>query len=170
MRSRTHSYRSATEVRAGVEQLVDYYRDVYDTRFRDLPIINTALDVEAVDFGRLDEHELGVLITPWFMNLVLLPGTDRWERSKQGSSCTIELPGGKVDFTVSHDEVLGTTLSAALFSSVADFPGQSLARDVAAETLRLLRSDAAEEQSVSGRKMSRRELLRRLGGGEGDEA
>lgn len=153
----------------GVGQLVDYYRKVFDERFRDLPIINTALDVEAVGFRPLAEHELGVLITPWFMNLVLLPGTDRWERREQGSSCAIELPGGKVDFMVSHDEVLGTTLSAALFSSVADFAEQSLAREVAAETLRLLRSKAPQEAPEAGRRMSRRELFRRLGDIEGDE-
>ena len=146
----------------GIEELVDFYRKVYDERFRDLPIINAELEVEAVGFDRLAEHELGALITPWFMNLVLLPGTDRWEASPQGSVCQIELPGGKVDFTVSHDEVLGTTLSAALFSSVADFPDQSLAREVAAETLRLLRSSDRSDTRAAGRKMSRRELLLRL--------
>ena len=149
-----------------VEQLVDFYRKVYDERFRDMPIINPQLEVEAVGFGRLEEHEFGALITPWFLNLVLLPGTDRWDARPQGSVCQIELPGGKVDFTVSHDDVLGTTLSAALFSSVADFPDQSLAREVATETLRLLRSADSSETDRARGKLSRRELFTRLGENE----
>jgi [NiFe] hydrogenase assembly HybE family chaperone len=147
----------------GVPQLVDYYRKVYEERFRGLPIINPDLDVEAVGFRRLDEHEFGALITPWFINLVLLPGTDRWQDRAQGSRCSIELPGGKVDFTVSHDEELGTTLSAAMFGTVTDFPDQALARDVAAETLRMLFSAEQASESATSKTMSRRQLLRNLG-------
>ena len=152
----------------GVPELVDYYRKVYEERFRDLPIINPELDVEAVGFRKLAEHEFGTLITPWFINLVLLPGNDRWQDRAQGSTCNIELPGGKVDFTVSHDDELGTTLSAVLFSTVTDFPDQAMARDVAAETLRLLFSAEEASDPRDGRKLSRRQLLRNLGGLEGE--
>lgn len=151
-----------------VEELVGFYRQVYEERFRDLPIINPELDVEAVGFRPLAEHELGALITPWFINLVLLPGSDRWQDRAQGSGCRIELPGAKVDFTVSHDETLGTTLSAALFSTVAEFPDQAMARDIAAETLRLLFTEgtagATGEGSGEAARVSRRQLLRNLGG------
>ena len=114
----------------GVKRLVDYYQAVLEERFRGLPIVNTALQVEAVGFRGLAEHEFGVLITPWFINLVLLPGTGRWDDRPQGSVCTVELPGGKVDFTVSHDDAMGTTLSAAMFGTVAEFPDQATAREV----------------------------------------
>ena len=152
----------------GVERLVDFYRMVYEERFRGLPIVNPELDVEAVGFRKLAEHEFGVLITPWFMNLVLLPGTDRWEDRAQGSVCKIELPGGKVDFTVSHDVELGTTLSAALFGTVTDFPDQAMARDVATETLRLLFSKAQTGKDAGGVRMTRRELFGNLGGTGGE--
>ena len=151
-----------------VEQLVDFYRRVYEERFRGLPIINPELEVEAVGFRELAEHEFGALITPWFINLVLLPGSDRWQDRLQGSTCKIELPGGKVDFTVSHGEELGTTLSAALFGTVTEFPDQAVAREVAAETLRLLFSTEQADDIAEGRKMSRRQLLRNLGGIESE--
>ena len=153
-------------MRVSVDALLDYYRQVYEETFRDLPIANAALDVEAVGFRPLEEHCLGVLITPWFMNLFLLPGTERWDDRPQGSACTVEFPGGKVDFQVSHGQALGTVLSAALFSTVADFPDQEIAREVARETLRLLfDSDAVQEEP--GRRVSRRALLRQLGGIDG---
>ena len=155
-------------MRVSTDALLDYYRDVYEKTFRDLPIVNSALDIEAVDFRPLEEHELGVLITPWFMNLVLLPGTVRWDDRPQGDACTVELPGGSVDFRVSHEQALGTLLSAALYSTVADFPDQEIAREVARETLRLLRDgDNSSKHGESERRLTRRALLRQLGGIDG---
>ena len=128
-------------MRVSVDAVLAYYRTVYDKTFRNLPIVNTAL----------------------------LPGTDRWDERPQGSACTVKLPGGKVDFRVSHEEQMGTTLSAGLFSTVADFPDQAVAREVAQETLRLLfDGDGMSRADEPGRRMSRRALLRRLGGVEED--
>lgn len=156
-------------MRVSTDALLDYYRDVYDRTFRHLPIANTRLGIEAVGFRPLDEHAIGALITPWFMNLVLLPGTDRWDQQPQGSACTLELPGGEIEFRISHEDELGTILSAALFSTVADFPDQALAREVAHETLRLLfDGDGVSSADEPGRRMSRRALLKRLGGVEED--
>ena len=156
-------------MRVSTDALLDYYRQGYEKTIRDLPIVNTALDIEAVGFQPLEEHLLGVLLTPWFMNLFLLPGTERWDDRRQGSACVVELPGGNVEFRVSHEEALGTILSAALFSTVADFPNQEIAREVAKETLRLLfDSTAAATQEQPERRMSRRALLKQLGGIEGE--
>lgn len=169
MLNRLRSSRSATDMSAAVERLVDYYQTVFEERFRGLPIVNTALQVEAVGFRELAEHEFGALITPWFINLFLLPGTRRWDDRVQGSVCTIELPGGKVDFTVSHDEVMGTMLSAAMFGTVTEFPDQDMARDIARETLRLLFSKEQAGDDAEGSRISRRQLFRNLGGMGGDE-
>ena len=156
-------------MRVSTDAVLDYYREVYEKTFRDLPIVNKALEIEAVGFRPLEEHQLGVLITPWFMNLVLLPGTGRWDDRPQGSACTVGLPGGKVVFHVSHEQALGTILSAALFSTVADFPDQDIASEVARETLRLLfDGDAVSKLDEPERRLSRRELFRQLGGIEGD--
>ena len=35
--------------------------------------VNPAVEVEAVGFAPWDAHWLGVMVTPWFMNLMLLP-------------------------------------------------------------------------------------------------
>ena len=153
---------------ARAETLVAYYERVYEERFRDLPIVNSELEVEAVGMRELDEHAFGVLITPWFMNLVLLPGSDRWDDRPQGGTCMVELPGGKLEFTIGHDEILGTTFTAPLFSTVSAFAGQDIAREVATETLRLLFEEHPVEPPGEGSNMSRRDLFRRLGaGGDG---
>lgn len=145
--------------------LVRHFDAVYRERMQGLPIVNERLSVEAVGFAALEGHELGVLISPWFMNLILLPGDDAWNLCKQGASIKIELPAGPYDFTVSHDEDVGTFLSAILFRTVSDFPDQETARAIAADiAARVFSPDEKEaEKRRSSRKLSRRELFSQLG-------
>ncbi len=130
---------------------------------RGLPILNPMLEVRAVGFQAFDKHAVGVLITPWFMNLVLLPGTSEWSEFAQGSVASVAFPGSDIEFNVSHDDDLGTQLSAALFSSVCDFPDQEIAEDIAREILHQLLQPDAEPAATEAPKISRRELFARLG-------
>ena len=132
-------------------RLVERYRSVYNDRMQDLPIVNSALDVEAVGFCAFDEHQIGVLITPWFMNLVLLLGSDIGSRLKQGSKSTLRFPSGPVEFTTAQDEVLGPYLTAVLFRSVAEFPDQHTAKEVALEVMQELFNEAGNKHSMSRR-------------------
>lgn len=140
------------------KSLVDRYRVIHTERMQGLPIVNNALDVEGVGFCPFEEHQIGVLITPWFINLVLLPGTDIGSKLEQGSKSTLKFPSGPIEFTTARDEVLGTYLTAVLFRSAAEFPNQETARDIAAEVLRELFNEAND-----GRRMSRRALFANVG-------
>ena len=141
-------------------QLVERYRSIYDERMQDLPIVNPALDVEAVGFCAFEEHEIGVLITPWFINLVLLLGSNIGEQLKQGSKSTLRFPSGPVEFTTAQDEVLGPYLTAVLFRSVDEFPDQDTAKEVAEEVMQELFNAARDKHAVS-----RRELFTNIGAG-----
>ena len=125
-----------------------------------LPIVNPALHVEAVGFGPFDEHEVGVLITPWFINLVLLLGSNIGERLQQGSKSTLRFPSGPVEFITAQDEVLGPYLTAVLFRSVAEFPDQDTAKEVAQEVMQELFKTARDKHA-----MSRRKLFTNVGAG-----
>jgi len=118
-----------------------------------LPIVNSALEVEAVGFCAFDEHQTGVLITPWFMNLVLLLGSDIGSSLKQGGKSTLRFPSGPVEFTTAQDEVLGSYLTAVLFSSVAEFPDQYTAKIIALEVMQELFNTARNEHAVSRRSL-----------------
>lgn len=131
--------------------LVERYRFIHENRMRGLPLVNAALHVEAVGFCAFEEHEIGVLITPWFMNLVLLLGSDIGSKLKQGSKSTLKFPSGPVEFTTAQDEVLGPYLTAVLFSSVAEFPDQYTAKVVALEVMQELFKAARNERAISRR-------------------
>ena len=145
--------------------LEQHYRQILDERMQGLPFLNAALEVEAVGFVELDQHRVGVLITPWFMNLVVLPGDDQWDELPQGSLCQLELPAGKMEFNVGGDETIGTLLTAVLFTSVADFPNHVTAHDIAAEIVERLFTDPETAAQDVAPKMSRRALFSKASGG-----
>ena len=129
-----------------------------------LPFVNERLSVEAIGFRELDDHLFGVLLSPWFMNMVVLPGNDEWSGFSQGDRVTVTLPSDDYEFTVSRDEALpGEILSAVLFTTVADFPDQETAREVALDILTRLfeprEPDPDDAEAAEPKPMSRRSLL-----------
>jgi [NiFe] hydrogenase assembly HybE family chaperone len=137
-----------------IVKMVQQFETIYVEHMRDLPIVNKALQVEAVGFHDYHSHQLGVLITPWFMNLILLPGTDDWSDTLQGDTSSIDFPSGRIEFAVSHDKMLGIYLSAVLFRSVAEIADQTTARKLAFDILGDLMKPPRNERTVS-----RRDLL-----------
>jgi [NiFe] hydrogenase assembly HybE family chaperone len=143
-------------MRIKVADLVARYEAIFEERMRDLPIVNPVLAVEAVGFDQWDEQDLGVLITPWFMNLVLLPDSKRLADLPQGEQVECDFPSGPCELTVYHDEELGSYLAAVLFRTVADFPNQDIARAVAEEALANILTEPPEKETET---VSRRGLL-----------
>lgn len=143
-----------TEADKTVAELVRQFESIYRDHMQDLPIVNPRLAVEASGFTEYDRGCLGVLITPWFMNLVLLARDAAWSDHAQGDMVTLDFPSGSIDFTICHDNILGTYLTAVLFRSVSDFPDQQTARALAAEVMQGLFVESKNERLVS-----RRDLL-----------
>ena len=155
-----------------VDRLVSAYQRIQYERMQDLPILNTALTVEAVGFRPHGRCLCGVLITPWFMNLVLLPAAgEHWSMASFGSRVIRQFNAGEYEFTPAAIEGVGTHLSMALFSTVQDFPDQATARRVAEEVLEQLHVKGHEkvaagpltgqlEHAGFRRPVSRRQLLR----------
>lgn len=131
-----------------VKELESVFRMIQVERMGEVPILNSNLSVEAVGFSDWHGQLLGVLITPWFMNLVLL------------AECTtgdeiLNLPSGALPFTRAYEAQLGHFRFCSLFSPMSEFPDQESARATAIEILRLLLetggSDAKEERSFTRR-------------------
>lgn len=114
---------------------------IHETRMAGLPFLNRALRVEAVGFRRWEGLWLGVLITPWFMNLMLLPGSgspDAWPRVRFGESVAYRLPAGVFEFIRAQEPLLGDYQSCSLFSPMAAFADQAGARATALAALEAL--------------------------------
>lgn len=120
---------------------------------RELPIINANLRVEAIGFRPFQDMEAGVLITPWFMNLILLPGITCTAELEQGRKINVGFPSGDIEFTAAQDEDLGLYLSAVLFSTVDDFENQETARAIATQIMRDLFLSKNNPQHLSRRSL-----------------
>ena len=97
---------------------------------RDVPICNPALRVEAYGFRqREDGHWIGVMITPWAVNLLCLPGrTDGWPPQPAGAKYDWGFPSGSYEFTVAAEARLGVYHLCSLFSPASDLPSHEQAR------------------------------------------
>jgi [NiFe] hydrogenase assembly HybE family chaperone len=138
--------------------LASRFRDIHEQRMQGLSFTNEHLEVEAVGFREFQDFEVGVLIAPWFMNLILLPGADVVARVDQGHRINACFPSGDIEFMAAQDEELGLYFSAVLFSTVTDIPDQSTARDLASEVMKGL-FDAKKQTQV----LSRRSLFTTAG-------
>jgi [NiFe] hydrogenase assembly HybE family chaperone len=112
-----------------VTELVAHYRTV-DAIMRELPLYNHALAVEPWGFEALPGGELfGVLVTPWFMNYVLLPAKPEPVAARRyGERRTIALPAGERAFRYAGDISLGAFWTSSLHSPMEVFRSQAQAR------------------------------------------
>jgi len=101
-------------------------------RMEGLGIVNPALEVEAVDFLPWHDHWLGVMVTPWFMNVVLLPRLrSRWQSLPVGGKRKVEFPAGVYEFIGADDAIVGEHQTCSLFSPMHEFENHAAARLVA---------------------------------------
>lgn len=157
---------AAAEAPDRVQELVGRFHEIGETQMRGLPLYNDRLEVEAVGFQPYGDGWIGVLITPWFMNVVLLPH-ERIEVDMNGMGRQVieTLPAKDLAFLWGGDEVTGMFKAASLHSPMHVFVVQAQARAEARQRLAALLAPPAEDAQpaaprVPGRPMSRRELLR----------
>jgi [NiFe] hydrogenase assembly HybE family chaperone len=101
-------------------------------RMEGLSFLNPALDVEPVGFAPWQGHWLGVMVTPWFMNLILAPGDAAlWHSLPQGEKLRYRFPAGDFEFIGARDELAGDYQLCSLYSPVLQFEDQPTARMVA---------------------------------------
>ncbi|MET0068109.1 MAG: [NiFe]-hydrogenase assembly chaperone HybE [Candidatus Thiodiazotropha sp.] len=128
-----------------VTELVTAFQRIQQTRMQGLPFLNPTLQVEAVGFVAKDEGAMGILVTPWFMNLVLLPGTADWRQLRVGSKVKHGFPSGCYEFTVGDEPGVGRYQGCSLFSPMLEFEDQAAAVTTAAEVMRGLQDEGNRE-------------------------
>lgn len=169
------------------QKLETVFRQIQQERMLDVPVCNPALQVEAVGFRHWEKFYLGVMITPWFMNLMLLPvdqdaeGNGSWN-AQQGSKQIHVFPSGRYEFIHGEEEGVGRYQVCSLFSPMQDFKSHQAAVDTAtlilAELMKVCnqnrdtisieaKSESSESESAKWQKpISRRDFLRGSRSGE----
>ncbi|MDX1593910.1 MAG: [NiFe]-hydrogenase assembly chaperone HybE [Gammaproteobacteria bacterium] len=136
-------------------------------RMAGLPLLNDALEVEVVGFLAWRGMHLGVLITPWCVNLMALPGPGSdWRPPAEGVWREDRFPGMVLQLLGGHEPGLGAYAFRSLLSPVIGYDDQGAVRAVAREVLRQLLGEgdaapAAPDRADHGAApaLSRRRLL-----------
>jgi [NiFe] hydrogenase assembly HybE family chaperone len=143
------------------DALAARYREIEAAAMRDAPICNAALQVEAIGFREYDGYAVGIILTPWFINLIAAQTPPGAALPLPLGALPISFPAGSIDFTVTELAGFGRLASCSLFSPLFEFPDQETARAVAQEAL-----DAAFDAGLNAAKpaphapLDRRAFLR----------
>ena len=141
---------------AGLEAV---FRRIATTRMRGVPVLNPALSVQAVGFGPdplrtapgAAPTMLGVLVTPWFMNLMRVPlGTA--EVLAPGQVGPQRLGEHRLRFIGAHEAAFGAYEMCSLASPMFEFADQQAAVATAREVLVRLRSSATTPSAPDPRR------------------
>jgi [NiFe] hydrogenase assembly HybE family chaperone len=163
----------ATAVAARLQAAFEHVRR---ERMAGLPFVNEALRVEVVGLRRWHGLWLCVLVTPWFMNLMLLPGdgtpaaegvSARWPAVRTGEYAPFSFPAAVMSFLAGREGELGEYLSCSLFSPMFEFADHEAARQTAQACLAALFDPAADGRAaaeprpeVAPTPVSKRDFLR----------
>lgn len=133
--------------------------------------INPALAVEAIGFTRYQGDWLGIVVTPWFFRLFLLPGGGRlWGSIPVGQRRYISLPAETMPFVADAAPDIGEFQYSTLLESTSLIADMAAARQMAARVMQSFggQPPAAPmppvEAAPAPASLSRRGFFRRLAG------
>lgn len=158
-------------------RLQQVFAKIAATRMAGLPILNPALRVQVVGMQPWEGRWVGVLVTPWTISLVMLPGTAPLERLALDRKATWIFPSGSYEFMGMDEPDLGVCHLCSLISPVQEFQSQQDAVAAAEAVMDSLMQAPADEardeaarqaaetarlqgQSVARQGISRRDFLR----------
>ncbi len=145
------------------EKLVAVYEDIYQHRMNDIPVCNHKLKVSATDFIPLEFGYLTVLVTPWFMNLMLLPlKPGAWNDLESLTKQMHHFPSGRYEFVVGKEEALGVYQSCSLFSPMFEFADSAAAN----ETAEIILKELMNEENIDETSLDRSKEIQEIWQGD----
>jgi [NiFe] hydrogenase assembly HybE family chaperone len=135
--------------RASAARLEAAFEMIRVERMHDVPILNAALKVEAVGLRPWNGCVLGALVTPWFINLILLPGEGPWRSVRLTDSVWYAFPSGRFQFIAFAEPTLGQYHACSLLSPVLEFADHETAREMARVAVESLFDPDAPRRSAT---------------------
>lgn len=141
------------------------FRRIETERMTGLPMLNPALSVAAVGFARHENDWRGVLVTPWGIQLLLLPAVADWPLPASHERAFRKYPAGDFAFLPNHEAGLGDYLACPLVHDMRPYADQETALATARACLIALDMAPAkpEAEPAAPASAARRRFLK-LGG------
>lgn len=117
---------------------------IHRENMQGIPILNSRIRVQALGFQHYQERVVGVVITPWLMNMVLLPGEgEDWSDLALGHKRFHNFPAKKYKFMVNEIDGIGFCQTHSLHSPMNEFSSHEHAVSVAQDFLDKLMVDSS---------------------------
>lgn len=118
---------------------------IQEEQMAGIPLLNPLLRVQTLGFRHYRSRAVGILITPWMMNLMLFPAVDEdWSGCRPGAKRFHCFPANEYPFMDNEIEGLGHHRSHALYSPMHEFINQDHAVAAAENFLETLMTEVAE--------------------------
>ena len=134
-------------------------------RMAGVPILNPALSVAMTELRDWEGFHAGVLVTPWFINVVLIARQEEDESPVTGTKKCFLLPAGSFEFIrceegdLGEEDGLGGFWMCSLFSPALEFGDMETAVEVAEASLAaLMDGEAGEAEDEDMQRIWRGEL------------
>jgi [NiFe] hydrogenase assembly HybE family chaperone len=124
------------------------FNHIHKERMVDVPILNDKIEVAVIGFQQWQNSYLCIMITPWFMNLMLLPGEEEnWDDMRETTANRHTFPSGNYEFLVGYEPDIGKYQMCSLFSPMFEFADNDAAVETAEVAIRELMNDENIEQN-----------------------
>lgn len=138
-------------------RLETVFQEIHASRMKGVPFVNGALSVKAVGFRILEGRVVGVLVTPWFMNIIVLPGPgEDWTGRPTGTRTLMDFPSGTYEFLSAERPETGPYRACSLFSPMFDFSSMLQAVETADAIIPALLDPANREEGSRAGEIRRR--------------
>ncbi|MCP4009564.1 MAG: [NiFe]-hydrogenase assembly chaperone HybE [Proteobacteria bacterium] len=131
------------------ECLEEVFTRIHQQQMQGIPILNPAIRIQALGFQIFQGRVLGVLITPWLMNVVMLAREDEdWSELKLGQKQPHNFPSGVKKFMLNEIDGIGVCQTHSLYSPMREFSSHEHALRIAQQfldTLMVERTPGEEE-------------------------
>ena len=124
------------------------FQRIEQEQMQDIPLLNPALRVQSIGFQVYEGRALGIIITPWMMNLLMLPSEqDDWSELKLGDKTHHRLPANEFRFMVNEIDGIGICQTHSLYSPMHEFMNQDHAVAAAENFMQTLMVEVEEPDS-----------------------
>ncbi len=118
------------------DRIEQSFQRIHLENMRGIPILNPQIGVQALGFQYWQDRALGVIITPWMMNLVMLPAQgEDWSQMELGHKQQHDFPSRSYQFMVNDIEGIGPCQTYSMCSPMRDFSSHQQALQVAQDFL-----------------------------------
>lgn len=133
------------------------FKEIHAGKMKGVPFVNEALGVKAIGFRIFEGRGLGVLVTPWFLNLILLPGSgEDWTGRRTGEKTLVEFPSGTYEFLAAERAETGPYMACSLFSPMFDFSSMLQAEETGQAIIPALLDPANQTEGTRSGEIRRR--------------